>query len=857
MSETLPLSPPVDLAPRRKGTHRRSTVLARIQSLVGKQGAVHDSPNAKPPPRPPGPAMAKQPSQRAAQALKIKIVTWNMHDSLPKGNLEELLGRVPLYTKAKTESTSGLPNLPLEDVHPYHIVVVAGQECPSSSGIPMGLGAGFKLIDKDKDKDWDKFREDLEPANSNRQGDDEDGDDTPKSRKSSDNDNGNVPSGWTAMVEHWLCNGGGSPIAAPRCESPTSSTTSGHIRKGPYTMLIKQRLMGLYIAVYIHRDVRSSVKGASKSYVKAGLIGGRVGNKGGVAVSVYINNITILFLNAHLAAHEGKINYRLANLAKIKAELVLEDFLSPDDPRTVAEDITDKYDYSFIFGDLNFRLDISRLHADWLLSHKDYANALAFDQLRQLLETKQSFVGFNEANIDFPPTFKYDVLRTLKRPKHKSKKISYSTSAIPMLSEVEERYLERERPRQEDREDARDRASIASSAYTSIHTRRGSDVDDEDEDQCDASTSSPTRLRFGRRVSLHIAAHKVKEQWLALLASPRAHRPAMGDKPLKSPSLQPRPPAPPIADALSTSVSLPIGSINISVGSVPEERSQSTLARKSLLQPPEMTRMLSARSSRNDMEEDSGDEEDKGVYDSSHKKRVPSWCDRILWKTTVKPEELPESDDPEPRRGGFVQQFWANLRRSRGSTITSITPHLDSNAHQSPEVFPSSPPFSRFVTPPSPLPRQSVSHEHLPPPTGMWPFVLRHGRQGVALRRSMSVASDPPLIVEDRKHPQRRASVPVGPLGTPIPNQGLIESHKDETPKGASTPKRRSLLPAFFTWDHNTSSPSQLTASETTIRPRKGDVICLSYNTLDDKAMRRLEGRSDHRPVVGSYAIYY
>ncbi|KAF9493363.1 DNase I-like protein [Pleurotus eryngii] len=857
MPETSPLSP-VELAPRRKGAQRRSTVLAHIQSLVGKQGAVSDSPNAKPPPQPPGPATAKQPSQRGAKALKIKIVTWNMHDSLPKGNLEELLGGVPLYTKAKTESTSGLPNLPSEDVHPYHIVVVACQECPSSSGIPMGLGAGFKLIDKDKDKDWDKFREDSEPANSSRQGDDEDGDDTPKSRKSSDNDNGNVPSGWTAMVEHWLCNGGGSPFAAPRCESPTSSTTIGHIRKGPYTMLIKQRLMGLYIAVYIHRDVRSSVNGASKSYVKAGLIGGRVGNKGGVAVSVYINSITILFLNVHLAAHEGKINHRLANLAKIKAELALEDFLSPDDPRTMAEDITDKYDYSFIFGDLNFRLDISRLHADWLLSHKDYANALAFDQLRQLLENKQSFVGFNEAKIDFPPTFKYDVLRTLKRPKHKLKKISYSTSAIPMLSEVEERYLDRERPRQEDREDARDRASIASSAYTSVHTRQGSDVDDEDEDQCDTSTSSPTHLRFGRRVSLHIAVHKIKEQWLALLASPRAHRHAMGDKPPKSPSLQSRPPAPPIADALGTSVSLPIGAINISVSSVPEERSQSTLARKSLLQPPKMTRMLSARSSRNDTDENSGDEEDKGVYDSSHKKRVPSWCDRILWKTTVKPEELPESDDPEPRRGGFVQHFWANLRRSRGTTITSVTPHLDGNTHQTLEVFPSTPPFSRFVTPASPLPRQSVSHEHLPPPTGMWPFVLRHGRQGVALRRSVSVASsDPPLIVEDRKHPQRRASVPVGPLGTLIPNKGLIENHKDETPKGTSTPKRRSLLPAFFTWDHNTSSPSQLTTSEPAIRPRKGDVVCLSYDTLDDKAMRRLEGRSDHRPVIGSYAIYY
>ena len=33
-------------------------------------------------------------------------------------------------------------------------------------------------------------------------------------------------------------------------------------------------------------------------------------------------------------------------------------------------DLTDKFDYTFLFGDLNFRLDISRLHADWLISHQ-------------------------------------------------------------------------------------------------------------------------------------------------------------------------------------------------------------------------------------------------------------------------------------------------------------------------------------------------------------------------------------------------------------------------------------------------------------------------------------------------------
>jgi hypothetical protein len=39
-------------------------------------------------------------------------------------------------------------------------------------------------------------------------------------------------------------------------------------------------------------------------------------------------------------------------------------------------------------------------------------------------------------------------------------------------------------------------------------------------------------------------------------------------------------------------------------------------------------------------------------------------------------------------------------------------------------------------------------------------------------------------------------------------------------------------------------------------QPKKGDIIPLHYGTLDDQGMLKLNGRSDHRPVVGSYAIY-
>lgn len=197
----------------------------------------------------------------------------------------------------------------------------------SLSGIPMGLGAGFKIIDKDKssssndkdrDREKDKAKErdrDYDKPRSKHK-DKEEGH---KHRKSVDDsplpESPMSPhSGWTSAIENWLCNGSGSQSTANLLmtpgearESPKATkshstteipqrTASKEARKGPYQLLIKERMMGIYLAVYIHRDLRGSVKGrylltacsiytpdayvgTSRSAVTAGLIGGRVGNK--------------------------------------------------------------------------------------------------------------------------------------------------------------------------------------------------------------------------------------------------------------------------------------------------------------------------------------------------------------------------------------------------------------------------------------------------------------------------------------------------------------------------------------------------------------------------------------------------
>lgn len=149
-------------------------------------------------------------------------------------------------------------------------------------------------------------------------------------------------------------------------------------------------------------------------------------------------------MSAHLAAHASGLDIRKANAQKILDELDVDDFLEGMGPKQ--RRLVDRFDQTFFMGDLNFRLNISRLHADWLVQAKDFANALQFDQLRAVLaETDCALTGFGEAPIKFSPTYKYDLqkpprkLGTRKRSMllhrhHKSKTAPPATTSSPALS---------------------------------------------------------------------------------------------------------------------------------------------------------------------------------------------------------------------------------------------------------------------------------------------------------------------------------------------------------------------------------------------------------------------------------------
>lgn len=117
----------------------------------------------------------------------------------------------------------------------------------------MGLGAGFRP--KDKEKEPAPL---IDPAP----------------------DLASIPYGWTAILEDWLSHAGGSNLGPSYITENEPRKTNGESQspvlpnlkrrmftratvsqKGPYEILIKERMMGLYLAVYIHREIKHLVQG--------------------------------------------------------------------------------------------------------------------------------------------------------------------------------------------------------------------------------------------------------------------------------------------------------------------------------------------------------------------------------------------------------------------------------------------------------------------------------------------------------------------------------------------------------------------------------------------------------------------
>jgi hypothetical protein len=156
----------------------------------------------------------------------------------------------------------------------------AGQECPSLSGIPLGLG-GFKLGsgDKEKEKEKEKEKDRDKDKDKDRETDGNETSELTGERRISKSDHEEpVPhtSGWTSILEDFFVHGLADVGPGARAKDKASHSDLRRVHsnadakrrpvtgtKGPYEMLVKERMMGIYLAIFVHRDAKHLVRGAS------------------------------------------------------------------------------------------------------------------------------------------------------------------------------------------------------------------------------------------------------------------------------------------------------------------------------------------------------------------------------------------------------------------------------------------------------------------------------------------------------------------------------------------------------------------------------------------------------------------
>ncbi|XP_032828467.2 inositol polyphosphate 5-phosphatase OCRL-like [Petromyzon marinus] len=190
---------------------------------------------------------------------------------------------------------------------------------------------------------------------------------------------------------------------SPREKEWVQAVVSGLHCGASYKRVTLVRLVGMMLLVYAKAALCPHIQQVVTDTVGTGIMG-RMGNKGGVGVSLMLHGTSVCVVNSHLAAHTDGCERRNEDFRDVCARMSFQ----RDDPARTLLGVSN-HDALIWLGDLNYR--INNLRADevkHLINNCDYKKLQANDQLTQQQQKKAVFVDFRESELSFPPTYKYD-----------------------------------------------------------------------------------------------------------------------------------------------------------------------------------------------------------------------------------------------------------------------------------------------------------------------------------------------------------------------------------------------------------------------------------------------------------------
>lgn len=164
-----------------------------------------------------------------------------------------------------------------------------------------------------------------------------------------------------------------------------------------YALLGMQQLGGVIMLLFTKSQQLSQIKSIQYSFHKLGF-GGIAANKGAVGISLVYSTTKFCFITSHLSAGLGNIEQR-----HIDYKMVNKNLCFGNKNLKIGS-----HDAIIWLGDLNFRINMSNEEAKTLISQKNYKEMLKHDQLHKQMSDGESFPFYEEMDIVFDPTYKFD-----------------------------------------------------------------------------------------------------------------------------------------------------------------------------------------------------------------------------------------------------------------------------------------------------------------------------------------------------------------------------------------------------------------------------------------------------------------
>ncbi|XP_029938564.1 phosphatidylinositol 3,4,5-trisphosphate 5-phosphatase 1 [Salarias fasciatus] len=165
-----------------------------------------------------------------------------------------------------------------------------------------------------------------------------------------------------------------------------------------------QTLWNIRIMVLAKPEHENRISHVCSDSVKTG-IANTLGNKGAVGVSFMFNGTSFGFVNSHLTSGSEKTLKRNQNYINILR------FLNLGDKKLNPFDITHRFTHLFWFGDLNYRVDYPSSEAENIvtkINKQQYQELLGRDQLTMERNEEKVFLHFDEEEITFAPTYRFE-----------------------------------------------------------------------------------------------------------------------------------------------------------------------------------------------------------------------------------------------------------------------------------------------------------------------------------------------------------------------------------------------------------------------------------------------------------------